>query len=65
MPRTVLGASIGACNIPIHERDTLSRQSSVQLPGGDGGNHPNNQVINAVTALSHGTTLQKAKRMYI
>ena len=65
MPRTVLGASVGACNIPIHERNTLSRQSSVQLPGGDGGNHPNNQVINAVTALSHGTTLQKAKRMYI
>lgn len=64
MPRTVLGVTGGVKNIPVHERHTLYRQSSAQLPS-EGVTHSNNQMINAMAALSPGATLQKAKRMYI
>ena len=59
IPRTHLGNSGG-----IHERNTLSRQSSAQLPN-EGSKNANNHMMNAMTVMSPGATLQKAKRMYI
>ena len=60
IPRTHLGNSSG-----VHERNTLSRQSSSQLPGTESHKNTNNSMMNAVTVMSPGSTLQKAKRMYI
>jgi hypothetical protein len=59
IPRTQFG-NPGA----VHERNTLSRQSSAQLPM-EGSKNTNNHTMNAMTVMSPGATLQKAKRMYI
>ena len=66
MPRTHMGNSGGTSSYPVHERNTLSRQSSAQLSGeGNTNINPGNQMMNAMAVMTPGATLQKAKRMYI